>query len=677
MSPTFSLLDNLASGASTNPDKRLYQFVSASPRTGWQTLTYGELQAKVTAVGQQLARLDEENIILMFPAGLEFIVAFLACLYAGKVAVPLPVPNARDKHNRISPILRDAATRTILTNRSVVQTLSSTNRLADVEASQLQVLAIEDLLTQEVVADSGYQRRQKRAFLQYTSGSTGVPKGVAVSRANLIANLTLLATNTAFYETSVMVTWLPMFHDMGLVAGILLPLYCGGSCYVMSPIEFMVSPHKWLSAITEYRGTHSVAPNFAFDLCVDKLTDEHVSQLDLSSLQYLGNCAEPVREVTLSRFREKFTVAGLPADVLKPGYGLAEATLMVTATHVDDSYRILHVKANALERDTIVIAAGHEGNAEATRSLMSCGRVPHGSQLRIVDPFTKHVCDADQVGEIWVRSDSVADGYHNNAELSRVTFEAYCTEPAEGPYLRTGDLGFLHDDLLYVTGRIKDVLKIRGKSIYPQDIEWTSQSVSPYLKIAAAVVLDDEKPVVSIVQEIAVAHLPVEQYEELAMNIARAVSGAHGVAVEQVVLIKKGTAPRTSSGKIRRNECRSRLVTNELLVVHQQFFGAGTIAAPSEATTNETDRDPLNLQATILHAVRTVSGIDSSATDILTQSIYSLGIDSLTAMKLLHRLEDQLRTEIPVEWLLSSQSIGEFCERMQKPPELVPNESVS
>ncbi|MEZ0612458.1 AMP-binding protein [Fibrella sp. WM1] len=664
---TFTLLDKLAQHATQTPNKRAYSFETASPG-GLTSLTFGDLHRRAMAVGLQLATLDDTNLLLMFPAGLEFIVAFLGCLYAGKVAVPLPVPSTRDKHNRIGPVVNDAATRTVLTNAAVIQACADTNRLAELDSRDLRFLDIQTLQETAPTASADYERTQHRAFLQYTSGSTGTPKGVMVTRRNLDANLADLAENAGFDSTCTMVTWLPMFHDMGLVAGIMLPMYCGATCVVMSPLDFMVSPMKWLMAITTSRGTHSVAPNFAFDLCLAKITDEQLGQLDLSSLRYLGNCAEPVRDTTLVQFNERFAKAYLPANVLKPGYGMAETTLKITATHRNEAYQLLRVNSRELAQNTITLATSNDSDSVR---LVGCGRVPEHTQVRIVDPATLAVCSDDQVGEIWVKSDSVAEGYFNNPIVSQQLFGAYCGEPQEGPFLRTGDLGFLHRNQLFVTGRLKDMMKIRGRSLYPQDLEWTSQAVSPHLKSAAVFLTDKAQPGVCIVQEVALNRVRPDDYDALTVSIQQAVAQMHGVEVDQVVLLKSGVAPKTSSGKIRRDACRTRLLNDELEVVYRRWFttqpqptthGLLMVSSPSVA-----------VAPVLLAAVRAMSGLDTLTDDqLLDQSIYKLGIDSLSAVRLLHRLEDQLQRPIPAEWLLASPTIRAFCQQLTDQPEAQP-----
>ncbi|MCH7729702.1 MAG: fatty acyl-AMP ligase [Planctomycetes bacterium] len=403
------------------------------------------------------------------------------------------------------------------------------------------------------------------AFLQYTSGSTSKPKGVVVTHSNILANQRMITVCSGRDHQSLAVGWLPLFHDMGLIANTINPLYLGSGCVFMSHRQFLMRPFCWLDAISRYRAHTSGAPNFAYDYCTDKITPEELEQLDLTSwkVAYVG--AEPVRMDTLERFAEKFKACGFDFNAFFPCYGLAEATLFVTGGPKSKPPKALRLSAPALEQDRVI--EHNNGQPQKARSIMSCGASWLDQRIAIVNPETCVECSENEVGEIWVSGPHVAAGYWNKAEATEETFKARIVGDEETTYLRTGDLGFLRDGELFVSGRHKDLIIIRGRNLYPQDIEHTAQQAHPHFEpngsTAFSVEVEGLEHLV-IVQEVQRAYRNTIKTQEAIDAIRLAVTLEHDVQAYDVVLCNVGTVPKASSGKLQRGACRETYV-NELL----------------------------------------------------------------------------------------------------------------
>ena len=459
-----SIVELLKVRSAQNRDRAAYTFLTEGESL---QLTFSQLDARARAIGTALqsAMCVGGRALLLFPPGLEFITAFLGCLYSGTVAVPAYPPRKKRGLNRLAAIARDAEPDLILTTSALAPTIQTW-------AAQTPHHKNIRVLPADLVPDSEAQswrdvsvKRDALAFLQYTSGSTGSPKGVMVTHGNIIANEEMIRRAFDQSESSIIVSWLPLYHDMGLIGGVLQPLYLGASCVLMSPVAFLQRPRRWLEVIAEWRATTSGGPNFAYDLCVRKISPAECDGLDLSSWRVAFNGAEPVRNETMDRFAERFGRCGFQRSAFYPCYGLAEATLFVTGGDVEAEPRLASVSAAALQENRIVEPSEDDG-----RTLVGCGRPWMDHEVLIVDPETHVPCAPGSVGEIWVAGPSVARGYWNRPDESRRDFEARLSTQ-EGPYLRTGDLGFFHDGQLFITGRLKDLLIVRGRNFYPHDIE--------------------------------------------------------------------------------------------------------------------------------------------------------------------------------------------------------------
>ncbi len=546
-------------------------------------LTNAELDRQARAIGAWLQSLDlvGERALLLYPPGLEFIAAFFGCLYAGVAAVPVYPPRRNRSLFRIQAIADDAQARVALTTDVVVRLMQPLIH----ETPHLEALTW--LTTDHVPA--GMEDRWQfpevhtdtLAFLQYTSGSTGAPKGVMLNHGNLLHNSALIAYAFEHTRSGVGVFWLPSYHDMGLIGGILQPLYVGRPNILMSPVAFLQKPYRWLSAITRFGGTTSGGPNFAYDLCVRKITPEQKASLDLSTWQVAFNGAEPVRADTIERFCEAFGPCGFRREAFYPCFGMAEATLIVSGGYVKKPPVIRWYQAAALGQDQVVPAEPHD---PAARALVGCGSNLPDQEIVIVDPETRTRCPANRVGEIWVRGPSIALGYWNQPEATEATFRAYLADTGQGPYLRTGDLGFLEDGELFVTGRIKDLIIFRGMNIYPQDIEQTAEKSHPSLLPnagAAFTVESDGRERLVLVQE--VERRRKTNFEEVFDAIRRAVSREHELPLDAIVLVYAHSIPKTSSGKIQRHACRNGYLAGSLRVVARWERGSREEGEPARA----------------------------------------------------------------------------------------------
>jgi len=578
-----TLVELLRIRGQNQPKQTAFTFLQDG-ETESDSLTYQELDRLARAIAAQLQSftVPGERALLLFPPGLEYIGAFFGCLYAGVVAVPAYPPRPNRSLARLQTIVADAQASVALTTTSI---------LSNIERQFAQAPELKSVrwLTTNQLADDLAQEWQEPAvsgdtlaFLQYTSGSTAAPKGVMITHSNLLHNLGLIHQCFEHTSNSRGVIWLPPYHDMGLIGGVLQPLYGGFPVTLMSPLVFLQNPLRWLRAISHYQATTSGGPNFAYDLCVRKITPEQLTKLDLSSWEVAFNGAEPICHETLERFAATFEPCGFRRQAFYPCYGLAEATLIVSGGLKTAQPVVKTVQGEALEQNRVVQADAKEDN---TRTLVGCGQALPDQQIAIVHPEMTQCADG-QVGEIWVSGPSVAKSYWRKPEETQRTFHAYLADTGEGPFLRTGDLGFLEDGELFVTGRLKDVIIINGCNHYPQDIERTVEQSSPSIRqnCCAAFSVDiggaEKLVVVAEVerryhtrQAAYPAGAPADSHlleaEVVIQAIRRAVSKHHDLQVHTVLLLKPGNIPKTSSSKIQRHACRIGFLNRTLVEVEK------------------------------------------------------------------------------------------------------------
>jgi acyl-CoA synthetase (AMP-forming)/AMP-acid ligase II len=557
-----TFVEILRTRASRQPGRLAYTFL-LDRDSGEKHLTYGELDSQARAIAGKLqvgGAHPGDRALLLYPSGFDYLASFFGCLYAGVVAVPAYPPRNARNTPRILAIMRNAQAAIALTSRPLLANLQLW--FASTGGADIRWLVTDELDDHSEKAWSEPPlTAETLALLQYTSGSTGTPKGVRLSHGNLIHNSSLIQQSFAVTPESRIVSWLPPYHDMGLIGCLLQPLYVGGAAVLLSPMSFLQRPLRWLRAISQAKGTHSGGPNFAYELCLRKITAEQRTGLELRSWRVAFNGAEPVRNETIRNFTSAFSGCGLRQDTFSPCYGLAESTLLVSGGLSSGPPRLKTVRGAALEhrrvRETTSTDAG-------SLPVVSCGPIPPGQHVVIANPETLSKCDG-QIGEIWVAGPSVSEGYWSLPEQTDRTFRAYLSDTGEGPFLRTGDLGFVDSGELFVTGRIKDLVIVCGRNIHPQDIELTVEQSHPSLiaggGAAFSVVIDGREELVVVQEQ---SDRSLFERDAVTRAIRGAVSDEHGIQVHAVEFIRPGLLPKTSSGKVQRYACKERYLMKTL-----------------------------------------------------------------------------------------------------------------
>lgn len=566
--PFSTLVELLQYRASQQPSDLAYQFLVDGKKEG-AAYTYAELDESARAIAALLQQQQAkgERALLLYPQGVEVVAAFCGSLYAGVIAIPVPPPDAgRMKRTlpRLREIIKDAEATIVLSNARIIEMIQESG----MDFPELETMRWLDTESVDLALAKEWKdpevNKDVLAYLQYTSGSTSTPKGVMLSHYNLLHHCEYLKRGCGYSATGPTVTWMPYFHDYGLVEGLMQPLYNGAPCYIMAPLAFVKRPLRWLQAIQKYGATHSQAPNFAYDLCVRRIKPAQREGLDLSSWLSAGNAAEPINPRVMRDFCEAFEGCGFKWESFSPAYGLAEATLLVSATPVGQAPVILQLEASELEQGKIVEA---KPDSSYIREAVSCGSLLCETKVAIVNPDNLTRCGPEETGEIWVNDPGVAHGYWQRPDATRETFEARIAQEGATRYLRTGDLGFIKDGELYITGRIKDLIIIRGTNHYPQDIEWTVQQTAPEMRPdygACFSIIEDGEEQLVVVQEIERQHQQNLEADELIAEIRQAISEAHELQVYAVALVKSGNVLKTSSGKIQRRKCKASFLAGEL-----------------------------------------------------------------------------------------------------------------
>jgi amino acid adenylation domain-containing protein len=647
-----SLVELLRFRALEQPNTELFSFLADGEDVATAAFTRGELDRRARALAVRLRDhgLEGQRALLLYPPGLEFIAAFFGCLYAGVVAVPAYLPRLNRPMTRLQSIVADARPSAVLTGSSHVK--DSARWSAGVPGLEgVQVLCSDQSTDSDDLAGRWVEPGAATgtlAFLQYTSGSTAIPKGVMITHGNLLDNSARIHEAFGSTPDGRGVFWLPLFHDMGLIGGVIQTLYCGGASTLFSPASFLQRPLRWLQAISRTRAIISGGPNFAYDLCVEKTTLEQRAALDLSCWKVAFNGAEPVRAETLDRFAQAFAPAGFRPEAFLPCYGLAEATLLVSVCPSARAPVVVSVDAESLGRSEVLLAAG---SRSATR-LVSSGRAAPGYTVAIVDPVTVRFCPEDRVGEIWVSGPSIAQGYWDRPEESREVMGARLIGEDDHSFLRTGDLGFLRDGELFVTGRIKDMMILRGRNVYPQDVEWAAESCHSALRAGGAGAFAIEasgEERLAIVLEVE-RRLQSGAAEEIFAAVRREVALALDLEVFAIRLIKSTTLPRTSSGKVQRHACREAFVAGSLEIVAEWTrqdaadSPAQSAREPAPAPRRARSSSSGSRDAIVAWlAAKVAEPLGVRADDIdIRAPLASFGIGSLQAVRLAAELEERL-----------------------------------
>jgi acyl-CoA synthetase (AMP-forming)/AMP-acid ligase II len=598
------------------------------------------------------------------------VAAFFGCLYAGVVAVPAFPPRPNRGRSRLEGILQDCDAALVLSPSRVASGLSD-GLTTHGRWESLPCLATDDVaLDRADEWDGPSAAGEDIAYLQYTSGSTSEPRGVIVTHANVLYNCAYMRKVFALSSETVAVTWAPHFHDMGLIEGLANPLCGGYPTLLMPPAHFVGRPIRWLQAITRRRATHTGGPNFAYDLCVRAVRPEQRAELDLSSLETAYSGSEPVRRATLERFSEYFAPCGFRREAFHPAYGLAETTLMVTGGRSPRGpvYR-------------------NFGTPSTPRVLVGCGRAHDRTVVAIVDPGTRRRCPEGDEGEIWVGGPTVAGGYWRRPDATRETFQATTADTAEGPFLRTGDLGRLDQGELFITGRLKDLIILNGANLYPQDIEWVAgeahDALRPGACAAFSVDVDDEERLV-VAQEVERRHRAAStaELDEIAGAVRQEVARAFDVEVYTVQLLKVGALPRTSSGKVRRHACRADFLAGRAETLWESRLDRAA-AHPRPARLGRERLVALKPRQRGLaleeHLRRKVArGLRVHWRDIdPRRGLGSYGLESLKGRELIAELEESLELKLSTSTLFNYPSISELSVHLLSLLRIEPSEAAT
>ncbi|MFM8572218.1 MAG: aminotransferase class I/II-fold pyridoxal phosphate-dependent enzyme [Pirellula sp.] len=680
--PLTTMVHLLRYWANTFPNKVAF-YLTDGESDDETKLTYAELDHAARAIAVRILQKHAvgSRVLMLYPPGtLEFIIGFFGCLYAGCIAVPAYPPRRNRKGARIQGIAEDCLAALALTTQETVnQILRDENMRSETQTMELigtdtidRSIAIQ--FSEVPILDGNL------AVLQYTSGSTGQPKGVMLTHGNLIRNCEIISTLFGEHHTSIGLSWLPTYHDMGLIGGILAPLFFGATLVLMSPMTFLQRPVRWLRAISRYRATTSGGPNFAYQLCVDKVTQEELQGLDLSSWRVAFNGAEPVRASTIEQFTQRFGPVGFRHEAHLPCYGMAETTLIVTGGPHDTAPVLRSFNGRQLDGRLVVPVSNDDPMA---RKLVGCGVTTANTKVLIVEPETRKPLADNQIGEIWVDSPSVGLGYWEKPDISQAVFHA-STKDGDGPYLRTGDLGFLSEGQLYVAGRVKDLIIVRGVNRYPQDIEQTVEECHESIQSsAAAAFADDSGPRERLIITVEVQRSLEDDWNPVIQSIRRSVTANHEIPPDAVVLVRHGSLPKTSSGKIQRHACLKGFREGTLRVVHQWlsweeglFDGPPMIAAATVGDlkdgftssgihpkkTRDPDPDVVEL---VKRAVRSVAQERAKLLDLDTNVVVDLGLDSLERLQIAHFLENSVEGRIPEDLLQEIETVREIAEAIE------------
>ncbi|MGM9514510.1 AMP-binding protein [Roseateles sp. DB2] len=674
-----SIIETLQAWRDQTPDRLALTVLREGEEVERQA-SYAELHDEVTRVAAALhAQLPAgARVLLLLPTGLEFVSAFYGCLMAGMVAIPAHHPQQARKlaqwqklqaivdSSGASFVIAPDKSLPLLQQMQAEQGLFTGCRLSD-------YAALLDAGTGPIPA-LPLPRAQDLAFLQYTSGSTGTPKGVMITHGNIINNQQVIAQLMGHHRDTRVVSWLPLYHDMGLSA-VLQMGSVGSSLVLMSPVAFVQKPLRWLQAISHHRATTSGGPNFAYQLAAQALQSDEAQGLDLRSWDLAFCGAEPIQRSTVEDFLGASAAHGFAPGAFFPCYGMAEATVQVTGVDKGEGIRYLEVSNAALARGRIEAPAPGAPDADR-KSLVSCGSTRLGHELLVVDEQGRPVADAHQVGEIWVRGGSVGAGYFGLPELSEQTFGARpaAASAAEGGYLRTGDLGAVIDGQLYVTGRVKDLLIIRGRNIYPQDVEDCVQDAVPELKrgagAAVSVLVDKEEKLV-VVQEIGRSQRRSLQLDDTLRAMVQAIGEDFGLTPHQVVLVEPATIEKTSSGKIARALCRKAYLQGQLRVVASWTEGLGEAAAEAPAATPATPlAEPVGGLSLQRQVEQIIAGVVAELLKTqpsrvpLDRAWVEMGFDSVNALQLALKVGQSTGIEFEATVLWDCANIAELAQHL-------------
>lgn len=672
--PDTNFVERLRYWAVASPDKIAFRYLDGDDVS--DSLTFSQLDTQARAIAAKLVSMgySGQRAVMLYPPGLDFIRAFFGCHYAGVIPVPAYPPRRNRNMGRINSISKNCGASVALTVESVFD--KSKGRMEDApdlrripwfDTSDVAPVLANDWVPPKIASED-------LGLIQYTSGSTGSPKGVMLTHRNLMANCHMISVSFGLENSSRACTWLPAYHDMGLVGGILNPLFCGVTQNMMSPVSFLTYPIRWLKAISKHRVEITGGPNFAYAWCAAKIKESQCKGLDLSTWKVAFNGAEPVRSDVMDMFTERFAPYGFRHEAFYPCYGMAETTLLVTGGDPKKRPVIRSFEKNELVQHKVVPCDPADKNAKL---LVGCGQVCEGQDVRIVNPETLKPLDDSTIGEILINSPSSGMGYWNRADESKATFNARISPDNGKSYVRSGDLGFMHDGELFVTGRLKDMIIVRGVNRYPQDIEMTVEQCHPWTRsggAAAFAVNRWDREHLVVVCEVERGRKS-RDFDDVIAKIRTAISREHDLPPDAIVLVRAHSVPKTSSGKVQRHACKNSFNNNELLVIAEWVAWKETSAkpaaaavpapAPSASASDDVgDLNPTVVQA-VMDVVRSVG--ENRAKDLTVESnIVNLGLDSMERLDIAHTLEEMFGGRIPEDVLQDVETIGEVASAIEQ-----------
>jgi acyl-CoA synthetase (AMP-forming)/AMP-acid ligase II/acyl carrier protein len=654
--PAGTMVERLLQHEKNQPDKVVYILLEDG-LTEKESITYASLVRKAKAIATVLMEKGSkgDRVLLLFPTGIAFITAFFACHFAGMIAVPAYPPKRNKSNERFRSIVQDSSPAFLISTAGIHAELLEYHSTEGYPEG-MQMLVYEEL--DESLAgkwsDPGISAGDI-ALLQYTSGSTGTPNGVMVSHANIIHNSECIKQSFGFDENSVGVNWLPNFHDMGLIGCLIQAAYLGASNVIIPPLSFLKNPSNWFRAMSRYGATTGGGPNFAFDYSIEKVPDEDIPQFDLGGLRTLYCGAEPIRRETLQEFAAKFKPSGFRPAQFYPCYGMAESVLIVTGGNYLAAPLYTEVDARTLEENRVLsVTSGRE-----SRVLTACGYPWLGMRVAIVDPVTRIPSAAGMLGEVWVSGPSVAQGYWNKPQETEETFSACIAGTHDGPWLRTGDLGFISHGQLFISGRRKDLIIIRGANYFPNDIEHCAEGCHPAIRknASAAFSIDSgEGEKLVLVMETERAFMNTDKHDEVFEAARQAIFSEYGIQPHALSLIRTGSILKTSSGKIQRFAVKRAWQENELKMV-----ASWKMPAITDELASEIGFRPGYLREWLIHWISQKLKVDPGKIDP-DKAVSAYGLDSITAVSLERDVNKEFGIEWPIESFMKENTVNMLVE---------------
>jgi len=652
-----SLVEIISKRAAKQPNDIVYKYLGDGVNET-ESFTFQEIDRVARSISQALSeKLSKgDRVLLLFPQGLQYVAALYGCFYGGFIAIPAYPPRRNRKMDRINSIIEDSGAAAGLVTEDVFKTIER-NFSDDEMLKEMKWFKYENISSSLNPPElSKLPKPDDVAFIQYTSGSTGNPKGVMISHENIVYNSEFIRQSFGFDKNTIGMNWLPIFHDMGLVGGIFQAAYLGLINIGMPPVAFLKNPLNWLKAISKYKATTGGGPNFSYDYCIQKIKPEEVEGLDLSSIKNFYCGGEPVRKKTFKEFPKHFSSAKVRTNQMFAVYGMAETTLIVTGKDPASEPGYVRVNQEALSKNKLIFVSEEEKGID----LVSNGRVWMETKVAIVNPETFEETDENTIGEVWIAGPTVAKGYWNKPEENKRTFNAFLSN-GKGPWLRSGDLGFIFKGELYITGRLKDLIIIRGVNYYPNDIEYSVQQSHEAFKPNSGAAFSIQKDGIEklvVVQELERNYLRNVDFDTLLASIRKTIADEHELEVFSVVLIRTGSIPLTSSGKIQRRQTRYEYLTGKLNVIASWQMDETTQEA-DEASFSKPTED--NIKAWLVQWIMKNQHFKKEEIDLNTP-ITSYGIDSLAAVTLEQEISSQFGFQWHVSYFMLNPTINKLAE---------------